>query len=371
MKKYSSYQTVFYVTNVCNYNCPDCNSYNNYHFAGVTKWADHADTYAKWAEIFDPGFWEICGGEIMTSPDWLDWVKGVDSLWPDHFGRILTNGSLLDKNKEKLDELYQIMAGSDGKIDLRISLHNRSRFDEIFEWVKNFLGPDWHPHHIEKYEANFINSYNRIKADIWPELNCIADWYKLSEPIRQECVAFNVCPDTASVTQMNDWLTYWQRPEAIDRNYFIMFSNPEKVNVIISSEDTFYHSSVQYDPINSVFTVARSNPDIAHDNCQEKCFKKGISIPVFFDGKLYKCLHSKLFAEFDRQYGLPITDEERALINSYQPGSIDMSVRELDDWFENRNSKIFNCTFCPETYIEKHYIVADTKKIFIKKKPKR
>lgn len=372
MKKFSSFQTVFYVTNVCNFNCQDCNSYNNYHFSGVTKWRDVAETYAKWSEIFDPGYWEVCGGEIMTSPDWLDWVKGVNDLWPNHYGRILTNGSLFDKNKDKLDELYTIMAKSDGKIQFRISLHDRSRFDETFAWIKDFLGPSWHPHSKENFEGNFINSYNRVKADHWPNLSSMADWYNLHEDIQKECLTiFNICPDTEAEKQTDDWQKYLRLAEDTSRNYFIGFSNSDKVNIILSSEDTFYKSSVQYDSINKEFTIHRSNPNIAHDNCQEKCFKKGLSVPVFFNGELYKCLHSKLFSDLDKQYDLPITEEERTKINSYRPASLDMTTTELIDWFEKRNDVIYNCTFCPENYVEKHHIVGNTKKIFIKKKPKR
>lgn len=372
MKKFSSLQTVFYITNVCNYNCENCNSYNNYHFSGSQKWKDYADDYTKWAKIFDVGYWEICGGETMTNPDWLDWVKGVTQLWPNNEGRILTNGSLLDKNKDKLTELYSIMSGAKGKITLRISLHNRDRFEEILAWAKEYLGPSWRPNGLEEFEKNFISTYSSIKADNWPKIHSVEEWYHLDTEIKTECEEqFGLSPETSNEVFLKYWINEHQQAENLDKKYLLLLENLDRVKVSISSEDIFYKLSMQYDPVEKTFNLERSNPDIAHDNCQEKCFKKGLSVPIFFNGKLYKCLHSKLFPDFDKQYNLPITDEERLKINSYVPASLDMSVKKLEAWFENRNSKIFTCTFCPETYVETHKIKAGTKKIFIKKNSKR
>ena len=33
----------FYITNVCNLNCTECNRFNNYHFSGHQRWDDYSD----------------------------------------------------------------------------------------------------------------------------------------------------------------------------------------------------------------------------------------------------------------------------------------------------------------------------------------
>jgi hypothetical protein len=39
MKYHLSYAE-FYITHVCNLNCPDCNRFNNYAFKGHQRWDD-------------------------------------------------------------------------------------------------------------------------------------------------------------------------------------------------------------------------------------------------------------------------------------------------------------------------------------------
>ena len=55
----------FYITNVCNLNCTNCNRFNNYAFAGHQRWADNKEFYQQWAEILDVQEISILGGEPL------------------------------------------------------------------------------------------------------------------------------------------------------------------------------------------------------------------------------------------------------------------------------------------------------------------
>lgn len=374
MKKYSTKYTTFYITNVCNFNCTDCNSFNNYHFTGKYKWADYAETYKKWSEIFDVGRWEVSGGETMTSNDWIDWVKGINELWPDNEGHIQSNGSLIDKNRDKLRQLYDIQAKSNGKVRLRYSLHNLHRFDELISEVKEYLGPSWTIHTKENFEQNFLNDYNNIKAESWPSISNFNDWHNLIENIKNECRdVFNLSPETAAVTQLSQLIKRFKENFDTANMDVIEFTNHENVNVHIMFENMFYPASVRFDHDTKIFSVLNSDPDAAHYACQNKCGRRdGLDIPAFVDGKLYKCLTSRVLPDFDRQYHIQMSDSDRAVLHSYLPASIDMSDIELEDWFYNLPNKIKNCKFCPTNYsdVTNIYQSAGTKKIFIKKKSK-
>ncbi len=40
----------FYITNVCNYTCDNCNRFNNHKFSGWQRWSDYEGIYRQWAE---------------------------------------------------------------------------------------------------------------------------------------------------------------------------------------------------------------------------------------------------------------------------------------------------------------------------------
>ena len=39
----------FYITNVCNLACPQCNRFNDHAFTGYQKWSDYEAEYTDWA----------------------------------------------------------------------------------------------------------------------------------------------------------------------------------------------------------------------------------------------------------------------------------------------------------------------------------
>ena len=83
MNKVCLRSTEITITNVCNFNCIECRSFNNYNFHGVERWKDYEKIYTKWAEKIDIDYWEILGGEPMTNPDYIKWIDGFCRLWPN------------------------------------------------------------------------------------------------------------------------------------------------------------------------------------------------------------------------------------------------------------------------------------------------
>ena len=124
----------FYIINVCNLACPGCNRFNDYNFTGYQRWADYADVYREWAQEVDIGSIGILGGEPLLNPTFLDWVQGVNQLWPGRKIRIITNGFRLDRHPN----LYPILQ-QHRNIELWVGIHNKQHKQEIVQRVRDFL----------------------------------------------------------------------------------------------------------------------------------------------------------------------------------------------------------------------------------------
>lgn len=96
------------------------------------------------------------------------------------------------------------------------------------------------------------------------------------------------------------------------------------------------------------FTLHNSKPEDAHSVCpmaQHKSYH-------FINGKLYKCGPVALFPEFDEQFGLDLTPEDRELMLSYKPLTVDEFETRGAEFFAELDNPIPQCKFCcghPET----------------------
>lgn len=109
--------------------------------------------------------------------------------------------------------------------------------------------------------------------------------------------------------------------------------------------DDFYNSAVR---INSAGrpTVYNSDPAAAHAVCgfvQYKCYH-------FIKGALYKCGPVALFPEFDQQHPFDISDSDRELMYSYRPLTADQYVDRGAAFFQELDSVIPQCKFCPTKF---------------------
>lgn len=123
----------FYITNVCNLTCSNCNRYNNYKFSGWQSWSDAEPILTQWAEKIDIQHPVILGGEPLLNPDIVKWIQGLRRLWPNRSGvQVQSNGTRIDRVKG----LYDV-CNDDNWIG--ISIHSPDDREEIFERIRNFL----------------------------------------------------------------------------------------------------------------------------------------------------------------------------------------------------------------------------------------
>lgn len=342
----------FYITNVCNFDCPGCNRFNNYAFTGSQKWTDYAEIYRQWSNIVDLGRWTILGGEPLTNPTHLDWLRGISALWPNSSGAFLTNGHYL---KEHNRELYDIICATNGKVKLDIGLHNIDRRDvvlsTVYKWLRGKITVRREPENLRDlpgFDENWKQSYNTVKDESWPDCDSVEEWNSLPTHIQDECkTVHKLSPEILSETR---------------RSYVINDENG--VQVLISYENFFHQGALIANRTTNTFQLHSSNVNKAHDICHSK------TCHHFAHGQLYKCGQVALFKEIDQQFNLALTDERYELVHGYKPGHVDMSKDELDKFFESLTQPIPQCTFCPEKYHINEIKASSGKKVQFLKKQK-
>jgi hypothetical protein len=339
----------FHITNACNYNCDGCYSLSDHNFSGHQFWEDYKDIYKDWASKIDIKNWSIHGGEPTLNPTYLDWITGLFEIWPDSKGSIRTNGSTIIPKNQKL---YNFLKDLDGKVHIEISLHNKLLLGKTLSNVRQWLSS---PFEEIRYPSlldlpnilrEWRKSYQNIRGDSWPDCDSPDDWDNLPLEIKQECEeVFDFSPGRLA-----------------DKRLGYKFTDKNNIVVIIAMENFFSNGPLI--PMNDLknFKLYNSDPIKAHDACGNKMCGE------FFKGKYYKCNTVGHFPEFDYQFNVDLSNEDRKLLYSYEPMSVDMSINELTNFFQNTiKNPIPQCKFCPENKIMTE-IFADTKKIFFQKK---
>ena len=122
------------ITNVCNYSCAHCQSFNNYAFKGHQRWNDYKDKYELLSKQIDIDIIQLIGGEPTLNPDFYEWLDGVSKLWPKSKLQIATNGTSLETLTE---DVYNVLARNNGT--LWVTCHDINLYDSFLEFVKKFL----------------------------------------------------------------------------------------------------------------------------------------------------------------------------------------------------------------------------------------
>jgi hypothetical protein len=131
----------FYITNVCNLTCEDCNRFNNHDFKGWQKWSDYADTYAKWSKKIQLKAITLMGGEPFLNPTLADWVQGLNQLF-DTDVQILTNGTRFRFAQNLYPTLLYRGPRNREMNHIGVSLHVPSEFETLDADIRSFLqGP--------------------------------------------------------------------------------------------------------------------------------------------------------------------------------------------------------------------------------------
>jgi hypothetical protein len=118
---------------------------------------------------------------------------------------------------------------------------------------------------------------------------------------------------------------------------------------------SFVDSSLHTDA-NGNLTLHQSNPLLAHENCsfvQNKTYH-------LIKGKLYKCGPVALLPEFDQQYPLAISQQDRDSLNAYRPYTAEDFAQRGQQILDEIKQPIPQCGFCPEKY-KVHQIQAHQK----------
>ena len=116
------------------------------------------------------------------------------------------------------------------------------------------------------------------------------------------------------------------------------------VRVEFWSQTEFGQAAVHKDEKTGRFTLRQSDPIQTHQGCsffQHKSYH-------MIQGKLYKCGPVALFPEFDQQHNLDLSKEDKKLIYSYKPLSIDEFNDTAKYFLDHIDEPLSHCKFCPE-----------------------
>ena len=275
----------FYITNVCNLTCENCNRFNTHKFTGWQRWSDYADTYRQWGEYVNLKNIVILGGEPTLNPTLSEWVVGLNDIFKCNI-QILSNGLQLNSNEKLYNALANIKSDNGMACgNIEISLHNLAHFDQIRNNIKSFLQP------INEEYGTAINVAHQYNSDNQA-------YY--------------------SVRDVNNVL----------------------VRMHLANS---FHDAAVYKNNQGQLTLHDSDPIEAHGGCgfaQYKCYH-------FIRGQLYKCGPVALMPEFDQQHNLAISDQDRQLLNSYQPLTVDHWPDSAQQWLAKLDDPIAQCKFCP------------------------
>jgi len=315
----------FYITNVCNFSCDNCNRFNNYYFSGQQKWSDYKDIYKEWSTKIDLQIMKILGGEPTLNPTFMDWVDGISNLWPNTTLHITTNGSRFNKTQD----LYYILKKHKSKSKVFVSIHSEQLRDNIIHEAKNFLKG--------KIDTELINNtshtiwkdrYDIIKDISWPDCDTPDGFKHLPSHIQEECI--NVHNFSAEMY--------------IEKNTIVKLTDSNGIEVILQPSYQFNSSSIKLNNISKSFELYNSNPTSAHNICySKKCHH-------FIKGKLYQCFLVGLLPEFINQFNVTISNSDLTLLNSYKPLTIDDDMNTMRHFVDNIRNKIPQCKFCPSSF---------------------
>lgn len=308
----------FYITNVCNLNCPRCNRYNNYAFTGHYKWKDHAEIYQQWAKRLDVGRIGILGGEPMLNPEFDIWVEEVAKLWPQASILIITNGM----HFHRWPGLYQLLEKYKGRIRIDINRHNTSAEVELFRDVEEF----------------FPNGYKKFYID---------QKYYTQSPDHLQQFDF---------VSNNIGREIWE-----DQTYKIAWRDNN--NIFVRYGDATAFTNIAVENYNGRAKLSYwSDPEIAASVCGSKWSHH------FLNGKLYKCNVSAILPNFTKQFDVEMTDQQRSIVESYQPAEISWGNHDLSKFIDElqRGCYIEQCRLCPQVLNAENF-QSNIKKIHIKK----
>ena len=328
----------FYITNVCNLNCPNCNRFNNFAFSGHKSWHEYESIYRRWAEILEVKRQiHILGGEPMLNPEFMSWLHGIASLWPNNYVKIVTNGTQFDR----WPELYNTLLQYQGRVYVEISDHDPDNWIKTENFIKKFLqGKITKKSHLF-YPNPWRSEYNRVRENDWPDCDTYEQYLALPNTIKTKCKYVYKIASPMHAMQGPDFY--------VDENHVMMGHVKGWL---------FFESTLKFDVDRLSFSLHDSDPDKAFSVCPfATCHH-------FIDGKLYKCGPVGILPEFTKQFRVTMTDKQKMLLDSYKAAEVGWDETELSNFIANINNKqsIPQCAICPEKFNWNQEFRAGTKK---------
>ena len=336
-KKFVKDYIEFYITNVCNFNCDNCNRFNNYYFSGHELWSDHADEYQQWSTKVDFEHISILGGEPTLNSDLSTWVRELRNLWPNAKMSIVTNGSKLKYWHQR--GFFDLLANTN--TELLISLHNRSRYQEFINEIKSYLID---PKETYVSGVEWKMAYVDVKDPSWPDCENYKDFLNLPEHIKKECI------ETHKIGY----------DDFIKNTGILELDDKRGVKVRVTYFENFRSAPIFYTG-NNKFSVYDSDPEQAHKVCISK------TCTHMMKGKMYKCHNVALLPEFSKQFDVHLTDDQKKSLSSYQPLAAGDGTLTMSAFLEELPNTIPQCNLCPSE-TEHFFLQSTTDKLKIKKK---
>jgi organic radical activating enzyme len=340
----------FYITNVCNLNCHNCSHLNNYPVKGHQRWKDNQDSCAEWGKKVDPARIFVLGGEPMLNPDFMLWINGLATLWPEAEIRINTNGTCFDR----WPTLYETLKKYQGRVSISISGHNSYHKEKLISTIKKFLQGNITEKKGQKKDFHswvWKKIYSKIKDPSWPEITTFEDYHLLPETIKQEI-------ENIHQVKINDYMVYNDPVEDYE-----VYVDENNVKVSWARWDEFKTSAVKFNALSQVMTMHQSDPVKAVKSCH------GGHCAYIKNGKFYKCEVMGILPDmFEQNFPFDISHQDKELILSYEPALPIWDDLKLNKFFDGlmKRDPIPQCKFCPEKkLITKIY--ADNKKIKVQK----
>jgi organic radical activating enzyme len=314
----------FYITNVCNLNCKNCNRFNNFYFKGHRLWETHKHDYAKWAELIEFDTIGILGGEPLLNPDFSNWFYGVCELWPNSKICVITNGTQIAKFKN----LYSLLTGVNNHVIFEINCHNLDVKHVYEQQIEEMLGEECEKKYVSPDNWKYWRkSYNAVKDESWPECPTPDDFYKLPQWIQDELANdFDIWPEDIKLKQQQ-----------------VILKNSQ-LTVKIHPAASFNNSTLIYEDSTQTLSLHKSDPLKAMEACYfKKCHH-------FIDGKLFKCGPVGILPDFVRQFDVQRDNEQEKLIQSYEPALPNWTNEKLNNFIYNLKNAIpiDQCSLCPE-----------------------
>ncbi len=128
----------FYITNVCNLTCDNCNRFNNHNFRGWQDWNDYAADYYRWSQLVKLRAVTIMGGEPFLNPSLESWVTGINKFFGIEV-QILTNGTRFCQGKDLYQSLLFTNKHTQAKNHIGVSLHNMEHWQDMRDSIYDFL----------------------------------------------------------------------------------------------------------------------------------------------------------------------------------------------------------------------------------------